>query len=269
MMDRNRTNCGVWREAGFLSRRRSGGGTPVWLSAVVAVVLLITTGFAYRAAAARVYGAVPTAVRLPVPLKQVPAQIGDWVGQDLTIPETTDVYMRQNFADDYISRRYFNAKEGLLADIYVVYCSSRPGGILGHQPLVCFPGNGWTHDQTVTSQLVSRSGRPIDCLVHRFHKPLPAYQQTVVLNFYILNGQITLSERDFSSWWGRRPNVSGDPARYVAQVQISASLESSARTAASQMVDTFLTFLPGQKSLGNAGASREARPVGERGESNR
>jgi hypothetical protein len=158
--------------------------------------------------------------------------------------------MRRNFADDYISRRYVNAREGLWADLYLVYCSSHPGGILGHQPLVCFPNNGWIHDETTSSQIVSRSGRPISCLVHRFHKPSPAYQQMVVLNFYILNGQITLSEREFSSPWGRRPNLSGDPARYVAQIEISSNLESSARAAAAQMADILLAFLPAPEDRG-------------------
>ncbi len=251
-MYRNLTNSGVWREADSLSRRRSWGGTPVWFAAVVAVVLLVTAGVAYRAMAARIQGPVLTPVKLPVSLQQVPGQIDGWVGQDIAIPETTEMYMRQNFADDYVSRQYVNAKEGLWANLYVVYCSSRPGGILGHEPLKCFPGNGWIHDETVSSQIVSRSGRPINCLVHRFHKPAPAYQQVVVLNFYILNGQITLSEGDFSGFWGRRPNLSGDPARYVAQVQISSNLEYSARTAAAQMADILLAFLPGPKDRADA-----------------
>ena len=253
-MDRNRTKCGVWRETGPFSRRRSWGGTPVWLSAAVAIVLLITAGTAYRAMETRLYGEALTPVKLPVSLRQVPARIGDWVGQDLPIPETTITYMRQNFADDYLSRRYVNAREGLVADLYLVYCSSHPAGILGHQPRVCLPNNGWIHDETATSQIVSRSGRPINCLIHRFHKPVLAYQETVVLNFYILNGQITLSERDFSSLWDRRPNLSGDPARYVAQVQISSNLESSARTAAAHMTDVLLAFLPGPKDRANAAA---------------
>jgi hypothetical protein len=251
-MYRNRTNCGVWRGAGSLAPRRSRRSTPVWLSAVVAVVLLVTTGVIHRAMEARLYGNDLAPAKLPTPLREVPERMGGWLGQDLSIPETTVAYMRRNFADDYISRRYVNAREGLWADLYLVYCSSHPGGILGHQPLVCFPNNGWIHDETTTSQIVSRSGRPINCLVHRFHKPSPAYQQMVVLNFYILNGQITLSEREFSSPWGRRPNLSGDPARYVAQIEISSNLESSARAATAQMADILLAFLPGPKDRGPA-----------------
>jgi hypothetical protein len=87
------------------------------------------------------------------------------------------------------------------------------------------------------------------CLIHRFHKPAPAYDQTVVLNFYILNGQITADEKDFSGVLGRRPNISGDPARYVAQVQISSVLENSIRTAAADMTDLILDFLPDKNGI--------------------
>ncbi len=243
----NRIRCGVWRGTGPFSHRRSWGGTPVWFSAVVAVVLLVTAGVAYRAAAVRLYGDALTPVKLPAPLEQVPRRIGGWLGEDRPIEENIVAYMKQNFADDYVSRHYVNAKEGVWANLYVVYCSSRPGGILGHEPTKCFPGNGWTRDGTETSRFVSSSGRPIDCLVHRFHKSAPVYQQIVVLTFYVLNGQITLNERDFSGVLGRLPNLSGDPARYVAQVQVSSTLEYSARIAAAEMADTLLAFLPGPK----------------------
>ena len=236
-----------------LSRTRPWGGTPVWLAAVVAVLMLVTAGFGYRAAAVHMPGAAVAAVKLPVSLKQLPMQVAGWVGEDLPIPETTEEYMRRNFADDFISRRYVDASQGLWTDVYVVYCSSRPGGILGHQPRVCFPAHGWIHDGTVTSEITSGSGRPISCLIHRFHKSPPASQEIVVLSFYILNGQITLSEDDFSGPLGRRPNVSGDSARYVAQVQISSVYEHSIRTAAAQMADTILAFLPDQN--GHQGAT--------------
>ena len=72
--------------------------------------------------------------------------------------------------------------------------------------------------------------------------------QIVVLNFYILNGQFTTEENDFSGLLGRRPNIAGDPARYVAQVQISSVLENSIRAAAKDMTDLILNFLPDKNS---------------------
>ena len=68
--------------------------------------------------------------------------------------------------------------------------------------------------------------------------------QIVVLSFYILNGQLTADENDFSGLFGRRPNIAGDPARYVAQVQISSVLENSARTIARDTTDLVLDYLP-------------------------
>jgi hypothetical protein len=105
------------------------------------------------------------------------------------------------------------------------------------------PAHGWIYEETVRSEIASRSGRPINCLIHRFNDP-SAYQQIIVLTFYVLNGQITLSENEFSGFLGRRPNISGDPARYVAQVQLSSTLENSVRVAASDLVETILAFLP-------------------------
>lgn len=217
---------------------------PVWAAGVLACILLVTAGLAYREGASRVEE--PPAIPPPVSLAEMPVEVGEWKGQDLDIPSVTKDYMETNFADDYVSRRYVNSSEGNYADAYVVYCSSRPGGLLGHQPMVCFPAHGWIHDETVRSEFVSRLGRRIPCLIHRFHKPAPASRPVVVLSFYILNGQITLSERDFSGFWGRRPNVSGDPARYVAQVQISSVLEHPARTLARDLTDSVLAILPDQ-----------------------
>jgi len=216
----------------------------VWFIWILAILLLVSSGITYRVLASHLKLVFDTPISLPVPLSALPAQIGNWVGRELAIPTTTKEYMEKNFADDFLTRRYVNAATGAWADVYIVYCSSRPGGILGHQPLVCYPANGWVHDGTEPSQFISRSGRQIPCLIHRFHKPAPAYQQTVVLNFYVLNGQLTADENDFSGLFGRRPNIAGDPARYVAQVQISSVLENSIRTAAKDMTDLILDFLP-------------------------
>ena len=228
----------------FYSMRASRSKTPLWLVWILAVLLLIFSGVTYRVLASSLKRAFDTPIKLPVPLSAFPTNIGNWSGGDLTIANTTKEYMEKHFADDFLSRRYINDVTKSWADIYIVYCSSRPGGILGHRPQVCYLGFGWIHDSTVLSQFISRSGRQIPCLIHRFHKPAPKYDQTVVLNFYILNGQLTADEKDFSGIFGRRPNIAGDPARYVTQVQISSVLENSVRSLARDITDLVLDYLP-------------------------
>jgi len=222
------------------------GAVPIYVAGALAVLLLIVAGVLYRQSAKRVQSTLRSPVRLPVPLAAIPERVGSWTGRELPIPETVVAYMRDNFADDYVSRRYVDESAGTWVDLYVVYCSSRPGSLLGHRPRVCYPGNGWIHDQTTESECVSSSGRRVKCLVHRFHKSAPAYQETVVLNFYILDGQISIHENEFSSLFDRRPNLENNPARYVAQVQISSALEHSVINAAGGFVDMILAFLPNE-----------------------
>lgn len=217
---------------------------PAWFIWTLAILLSISGGITYRVLASHLKHLASNPIKLFIPLSTFPTKIGDWVGMELTIPTTTKEYMEKNFADDFLSRRYINAAANAWADVYVVYCSSRPGGILGHQPRVCYPAHGWLHDSTEPSQFTSRIGQQVRCLIHRFHKPAPMYEQTVVLNFYILNGQITTDEKDFSGLLGRRPNIAGDPARYVAQVQISSVLENSVRKTAEDITDLVLDFFP-------------------------
>lgn len=246
-------------------RHFCGGVASIWSVVGIAVILLMGAGMAYRMGAARLE--VPSAVSLPVFLAEVPIDVDGWVGETLEIPSVTEAYMESNFADDYISRRYVNQKQQVWADVYVVYCASRPAGLLGHQPMVCFPAHGWIHDETSASEFETSSGQPVKCLIHRFHRPPPDHRQIVVLSFYVLNGQITLREGDFSGFFGRRPNIFGNPARYVAQVQISSGLEHSARSLAADLTDSILAILPdlhGQvhwpipqtRSSGSAGAAQ-------------
>ncbi len=228
----------------YFVRMMRPGKISTWLIWILAVLLLISSGVTYRLLASGLELLFDTPISLPVPLNSFPTQIDNWVGRDLSIPATTKEYMEENFADDFLSRRYINAANKTWADVYIIYCSSRPGGILGHRPRVCYPGSGWVHDSTESSQFISRAGRRIPCLVHRFYKPDQTHGQIVVLNFYILNGQITTDENSFSGPFGRRPNIAGDPARYVVQVQISSVLENSIRTAAKDMTDLILDYLP-------------------------
>ncbi len=164
---------------------KASGRIPLWSIWILAVVLLVSAGMAYRILASGLERVVSRTIKLPVPMSAFPLKIGNWVGKDLSIPNITKEYMEKNFADDYFSRRYINSVTRAWVDVYVVYCSSRPGGILGHRPRVCYLGYGWNHDGTETEQFISRAGQKIPYLIHRFHKPAPMTDQALVLNFYV------------------------------------------------------------------------------------
>ncbi len=237
---------------------RVAGKASLSLVWVLVMTLLITSGVAYRLLAKGYRHIFDEPIALPVPLPQFPQMLYGWTGADVPIQASTLEYMRTHFADDYISRHYISSGTGQWADLYVVYCSSQPGGIIGHNPTYCYPGNGWTLEGTTPSRIVTHSSRTVDCLVHRFHKATPVYQEIVVVNFYVVNGLISVKERDFSGFLARTPNIAGDPARYVAQVQVASLSEPAARALARDMTDTILSFLP--NTSGPVGAETDAGP---------
>ena len=223
-------------------RKRRGGSA--WL---LAVLLLIGSGITYRVLADRLQALLDRPITLPIPLKDFPKRLGDWLGEDQLIRQVTKEYMEEHFADDFINRHYVNTKTREWADVYVVYCASRPAGILGHRPRVCYPAHGWVHSDTRTTDFPTITGGRIPCLLHRFSKSGLDGGEIVVLSFYVVNGRITTDEDMFSSFWGRWPNLDGDPARYVAQVQISSLIQQSIFSAAQDLTETILNFLPDEK----------------------
>jgi len=224
---------------------KASGRVPLWSVWILSFVLLVSAGVTYRILASSLERVVNRTIKLPVPLSAFPMKIGNWSGKDLPIPNTTKEYMEKNFADDYISRQYINSETGDWVNIYVVYCSSWPAGIVGHRPQVCYPGNGWIWDSTDTDQFISGAGQKIPYLLHRFHKR-EMTDQVVVLNFYVLNGKLSADEDDFSSSIWRMPNIAGDLAKYVAQVQVSSLLENSVKKMAKDVADLILDYLPDQ-----------------------
>ena len=218
------------------------GKSSVWVAWVLAILLLLCAGIAYRVLASDLKNVVDTPITLPIPLSAFPTEIIDWTGKDVAIPQNIQ---RVAGNDDFINRLYTNKSSNQWSNVYIAYCA-RPRNMLGHRPEECYIGGGWVHDSTKQSQFISTEGRVIPCLIHRFHRPAPETGEVVVLNFYILNSQITADESGFSGVGWRTPNIAGNPARYVAQVQISSVLEDSVRLAAKDMTDLILDFLPDQ-----------------------
>lgn len=208
----------------------------VWL---LACVLLVVSGAGYRVLAGYL-GRLDTSTRLPVPLKNIPAEIGDWRGQDVELSETV---LKIAGNDDYLHRFYVNSETSQWANVYVAY-SANPRSMLGHRPQVCYPNAGWQHGSTDHIDITSVLGREVPCLLHRFYRAGSDTDGIVVLNYYVVNGKMTDEERTFSGVGWRTPNVSGDIARYVAQVQISSTLENSAMAAAREFADAIIDYLP-------------------------
>ncbi len=221
-------------------RQRAAGKSSVSLVCLLAVLILVSAGTAYRVSASRLKLITGTPIALPVPLSAFPMQIGDWAGKDVPIPENIQ---RVAANDDFLNRLYVNQTTNQWANVYVAY-SARPRTMLGHRPDVCYVGGGWVHDSTEEAKFISSFGRHVSCLIHRFHTPAPRNDQVVVLNYYILNGQITADESGFSGVSWRTPNIAGRPARYITQVQISSILENSTLSAAKDMTEQILDFFP-------------------------
>jgi len=205
-----------------------------------ALVILLGAGICYRLIAGKLRVYAETSILLPVSFVNFPRQIGDWRGEDVNLPENV---LRISGNDEYINRLYYNDKLRLWSNLYVAY-SARPRTMVGHRPEACYVGGGWVHDETRETEIISGLGVRIPCLIHRFHKPSPSDESIIVLNFYIVNGKTSNQESGFSGVGWRTPNIAGNPARYVAQVQISSVFEDSIRKAGRDMVDTILDFLP-------------------------
>jgi len=215
------------------------------LALTLSLILLILSGVAYRILASRLKLVVETVIELPVPLTNFPLRTDGWIGKDVPIPLSTQ---RVAGNDDFLNRLYTNSSINEWANLYIAY-SARPRTMLGHRPQVCYVGGGWVHDSTEHTEVVLDSGGKIPCLVHYFHVPAPGNEERVVLNFYIVNGQLTNDESSFSAVGWRTPNITGNAARYVAQIQISSVLENSVRLAAKDMTELILDFFPDENGI--------------------
>ncbi len=215
--------------------------------AVAGMLVLLLGGYVHRKVRAHIDSGT-TQVAVSLNLTSFPKTIYGWDGNDLKIPATTVSYMKTHFADDYFSRRYQNkGKVGVWADVYVVYCTTRPASIIGHKPQVCYKNSGWIPDTMERKSFTSRSGRVLPCLMHRFHRPVGSYAEVVILNFYVVNGLVLTDEGQFTGLIGRRPNIGGKEAKYVAQIQISSQYESNVLDAARDMIDTLFEWLPDEE----------------------
>ena len=210
---------------------------------ILSLVVMGICGFAYKTVENHLQKSAVLPIVLPTPLRLFPLVIGGWTGKDVSWDESTIQAARN---DDYCNRLYTNNGREHWVNFYIAYSGS-PRTMLGHRPDACYVGAGWVHGSTVKSDFISRSGRRIPCLIHRFYTPEPRREEIVVLNYYVVNGRPSNDENTFSGLAWRTPNINGNIARYVAQVQINSVVESAVLAFAGDSADILLSFLPDEK----------------------
>lgn len=210
------------------------------LAVVAALCILAASAIAYRVLWQKMKSSLAVPVKLPMPLDSVPLTVGDWQGEDAKLSETV-LEIAGN--DDFLSRIYTLPDKRSGVYVYVAF-SGRPRYMRGHQPLVCYPNAGYQTESSRQTQVITTGGLPIPCMIHHFKRVHPASDDVVVLNYYIVNGKLALDEKSFSGLGFRSPNLEGDLARYVAQIQISSQSETTVLKAAAELSDALLRSFP-------------------------
>jgi len=204
--------------------------------AFTAVLFFLGSGVLYRLFAERLNALSLVSVLPAIPLQDFPYQIGPWEGVDVPISETV---LKVAANDDYVSRLYVDRNRNMKASLYVAY-TAEPRRMLGHRPMVCYVASGWIHDGTQQDQIETLAGQEIPFLVHQFHKPGLAYQDAVVVNYYVVNGTLTADHKSFSGIRWRRPKITNGRPDYVAQIQTMSDSEQASRSLAIELSDYLL-----------------------------
>jgi len=200
-------------------QRRVVRGARLWWRVAAAAVLTLAAGIGYRNTAAAIHAELAETIRLPRPLTCLSQQIGDWDCEDLPVREGVQ---KVAMNDDFVNRRYRQRHTGEAANLYIAY-TARPRTMLRHRPTGCYPSAGWAHVGTRVVPLGVGTSVPWPVLIHEFLKPGALTEaRVIVLNYYVLNGRVTVDEQSFWSLRWRDPNPKRDPTRYVAQVQVMA-----------------------------------------------
>jgi EpsI family protein len=211
--------------------RLSKDQRPILLAAATAIALLLVSGGAYRLLAGyldRPTDSVPLARGTLA--KAFPMQIGGWQGTERPVEEAV---VKGADCDDYISRAYVRGAESV--HLWVAY-GVRARDLMPHRPEVCYPGNGYTLEDSRSLELPLGGGRNLECRTYQFSRGGFGAGPMTVLNYYIVDGQYS---PDVSLLRSKALRGSAG-VRYMAQVQIVASGGGgSASEAASRAVCAF------------------------------
>lgn len=198
-----------------MTKNENPNSKSVIIAAVVAGFLMLISSAAYRVLAARLEAPVNTTSLPPAALERLPLQIESWKGKDVPLDEAI---VRATDTEAHINRIYsrHNASENI--SLYIAY-GVRARDLMPHRPEVCYTGAGWTLIDKRSMELPLSDGMELPCKTFQFSRGTLNTKKTVLLNYYIVDGQYCrdVSLLRYKAWRG------SGTVRYVAQVQIVAS----------------------------------------------
>ena len=189
------------------------------IAAVLAGVLMFTSGMTYRVLAARIWPPVIAPPFAPDTLQGLPMQINGWEGSDVSLDEAI---VDRTDADAYVNRRYLSAEDNEVVSVYVA-CGVRARDLSVHRPENCYRSAGWTLQSRRLLELTLANGMTLPCTIFEFLRGGVSVQRVTVLHCLIVDGQFCGDFAAVLKITGHR----FDTVRYVAQMQIVASLEPS------------------------------------------
>jgi EpsI family protein len=219
----------------------------VKFSAILSCFVLLAAGYAYRKAAVRLDALVKEPLLPTIPLSVLPYQIGQWKGEDQPLGEAV---LEVAGNDDYINRVYHLADSEYYVNLYVAF-TGQPRSMRRHRPEVCYVGAGWILEQTEEQEIQLESGQHLPVQIHYFRKPPPEILRLMVLNYYIVNGNVTRDHHAFSGILWRVPTFSRKQIRYVAQVQVSSVSSTALMSFIPEAAPLILPFMPVQNDHEN------------------
>ena len=199
-----------------MTKNNNPNQRPVIVAAVVAGFLMFVSSAAYRVLAARLEAPVNTTPISLAALERLPLQIGDWMGREVPLDEAI---VRATDTDAHINRSYSRNNASQYISLYIA-SGVKVRDLMPHRPEVCYTGAGWTLIDKRSMELPLSDGMELPCNTFQFSRGTLNTKKTVLLNYYIVDGQYC---RDVSRLRSKAWRGSGT-VRYVAQIQIAASV---------------------------------------------
>lgn len=198
-----------------------------WIGVLIACAVILGGGAGYRLLASQYARAAKS---VPIPkgtLAKLPLEIASWTGIDEPLDPQV---IKATDTDDHVNRIYrrFGSES---VSVFIGY-GVNLRDLAPHRPEVCYPGAGWTLEDSKHIEITAVDQTKLPVQVHRFYRGGLAAQRVTVLNYYLVDGAYC---SDVSLLRSRASQ--GGAHAYAAQVQIVTS--ASVDQFASAMVQDF------------------------------